>query len=106
MARPVTVRIPHELGKDEARQRIERGFGSIEEQLGGGSLKMKLQERWEGDRMHFTGGTFGAKVSGHLDVMEDEVVVEVVLPALLAALAETVKDRLRRQGTLLLENKK
>ena len=105
MARAVTVRIPHELGKDEARRRIDSGFGSIEEQLGG-SLKMRFENRWEGDRMHFTGGTFGHKVRGHVDVHEDEAVVEVVLPTLLAALAEKVKGQLRRQGTLLLEHKK
>ena len=104
MARAVTVRIPHELGKAEARRRIDSGFGNIEEQIGG-PLKMRFENNWEGDRMHFTGGTFGQKVRGHVDVTEDEAVVEVVLPTLLAALAETVKDRLRRQGTRLLEHK-
>lgn len=104
MARPVTVTIPHELGRDEARRRIENGFGSIEDQLGS-AVKMRFQERWEGDRMHFNGGSFGQKVSGHVDVMEKEVRVEVVLPTLLAALAEKIKGRLSQQGTRLLEKK-
>ena len=105
MPRTVTVRIPHELGKAEARRRVERGFGSIEQQLGGTALKMSFQERWENDRMYFTGGSFGHTVRGHADVLEDAVVVEVVLPTLLAALAETVKSRITRQGRLLLEQK-
>jgi hypothetical protein len=106
MARTVTISIPHELGKAEARRRIEKGFGSIEQQLGGGGLKLKFTERWECDRLHFTGGTFGQNVSGHADVGETSVVVEVVLPALLASLAETIKGKLAKQGARLLENKK
>lgn len=105
MAKAVTVTIPHELGRAEARRRIEHGFSSIEQQLGG-AVKMSFQERWEGDRMHFTGGTFGQRVHGHVDVTEDAVLVEVTLPTLLAALAETVKGRLERQGALLLESKR
>lgn len=105
MSRPVTVTIPHQLGRAEARRRIETGFGSIEEQLAGGGLKMTFTERWEGDRLHFTGRTMGQTVRGHLDIMEDAVLVEVVLPRLLAALAETVKGRLATQGARLLEKK-
>lgn len=104
MARPVTVSIPHELGKAEARRRIDHGFGNIEDQLGG-ALKMRFDNRWEGDRMHFSGGSFGQKVHGHVDVKEDQAVVEVVLPALLAALADTVKGKLSSQGARLLEKK-
>jgi hypothetical protein len=105
MSKPLTVSIPHELGKAEARRRIESGFGSIEEQLSSGAIKMTFTERWENDRLHFTGRTLGQTVKGHLDVMEDSVRVEVVLPRLLAALGETLKGRLQKQGTRLLEKK-
>lgn len=105
MPRPVTIRIPHELGKAEARRRIEEGFGSIEEQLNSTPVKMTFTERWEGDRLHFTGRTLGQTVTGHLDVLADAVLVEVLLPRLLASLAATVTDRLKAQGTRLLERK-
>lgn len=105
MSRPITVSIPHDLGRAEARRRIEAGFGSLEEQLSAGGLRMTFTERWEGDRLHFTGRTMGQTVSGQVDVMEDAVQVEVILPRLLAALAEKVRGRLAAQGTRLLENK-
>lgn len=105
MSRPITVSIPHELGREEARRRIEAGFGSLGEQLGTGGLRMTFTERWEGDRLHFTGRTLGQTVSGRVDVMEDAVQVEVILPRLLAALAEKVRGRLAAQGTRLLEKK-
>ena len=105
MSKAITAKIPHELGKAEARRRVELGFGSIEQQLGGGALKMWFKERWEGDRLYFSGGTFGQSVRGHADVTETAVRVEVVLPTLMAALAETIKDKLLKKGTLLLEHK-
>lgn len=101
MAKPISVTIPHELGRTEARRRIEQGFGSLEEQLAG-SVKMTFTERWEGDRLHFTGRTLGQTVTGHLDVLEDAVQVELVLPRLLAALAEKIRARLTSQGARLL----
>ena len=102
MAKAVTVAIPHELGKAEARRRVEQGFSSLEAQLGGTTT---FQERWEGDRMHFTGGTLGQTISGHADVGESQVVVEVLLPRLLTALAGSIQGRLQKQGTRLLEKK-
>lgn len=105
MAKAVTVRIAHDLGKAEARRRIAEGFGTIEEQLSGGGIRMSFQERWEDDRLYFTGGTFGQTVRGQVDVRDDVVLVEVTLPTLLAAVAETLKGKIERQGTKLLEHK-
>lgn len=105
MQKPITVTIPHQLGKAEARRRIENGFGSLEEQLGSGAPKMTFTERWEGDRLIFSGRTLGQTLHGHLDVLEDAVQVEVTLPRLLAALAERVRGRLASQGARLLEKK-
>lgn len=106
MPKPVTVTVPHQLGKAEARRRIAEGFGSIEDELKSGALKMSFKERWEGDRLHFSGGTFGQSVSGHVDVMDDAVEVEIMLPRLMAALAEGLKGKIARRGQLLLEDRR
>ena len=54
MPKPVTVTIPHELGKAEAKRRLAESFGSIRQQLAGGSIALaKVDETWEGDRMRF-----------------------------------------------------
>jgi hypothetical protein len=36
VSRPVTVSIPHKLGRDEARRRLEEGFGRLRRQMTGG----------------------------------------------------------------------
>ena len=103
MAKPLVVNIPHELGRDEAKRRLERGFDRIREQIGGKALA--FEERWEGERLHFSAGAFGQKVSGRADVLEDSVRIELDLPWILASIAGRLQHRVKHAGRLLLEKK-
>ena len=106
MARPISVNIPHNLGKQEARRRIEEGFGRMRQQMTGGLAGMvAFQERWERDRLHFEGGVLGQKITGRLDVLADSVHLQLDLPEILAALAEQITGRLKTEGQKLLEKK-
>ena len=109
MARPVTVEIPHSLGKDEARRRIEIGFGQMRQQVTGGmgamGAMLSFQDRWEGDRLHFEGGGLGQKLSGRLDVGPDAVQIQIDLPDILAALADRIRGTIQTEGQKLLEKK-
>jgi hypothetical protein len=100
------VNIPHSLGKDEARRRIDEGFGRMRQQMVGGlGAMLAFTERWEGDRLHFEGGSLGQKLSGRLDVMADSVRVEIDLPEILAAIADKIAGRLKTEGQKLLEKR-
>lgn len=103
MAKPVVVNIPHDLGREQARQRLQTGFGRIREQIAGHALQ--FEERWEGERLHFNAGALGQKVSGRVDVFDKSVRIEVDLPWILATIAEKLQGRIQREGTLLLEKK-
>lgn len=106
MSKPVTVNIPHNLGKDEARRRLESGFGNVRKQLAGGIGGMlNLEERWEGDRLHLSGGALGQKVTGRLDVLPESVRIELDLPEMLALVADRIAGTLKREGQKLLEKK-
>lgn len=106
MARPVTVNIPHALGKDEARRRIEEGFGRMRQQMTGGIGGMlAFTDRWEGDRLHFEGGGLGQKLTGRLDVLADSVQIQLDLPEILAAIADRIRGKLQSEGQKLLEKK-
>jgi hypothetical protein len=106
LARPVTVNIPHNLGKDEARRRIDEGFGKMRQQMVGGmGAMLSFQDRWEGDVLHFEGGGLGQKLTGRLELLPDSVRVELDLPEILAALADKIAGRLRSEGQKLLEKK-
>ena len=103
MSTPVVIDIAHDLGQREARRRLKSGFGRIREQLGIGMLA--LEERWEDDRLHFSAGALGQSVAGRVDVMEKSVRIELDLPWAFAAMAETMRRRVRHAGVLLLEKK-
>ena len=103
MPKPVVVNIPHDLGREEAKRRLAEGFGRVREQIGGKALA--FEERWEGERLHFSAGAFGQKVSGRADVLDGSVRIELDLPWVLASIAEKLQHRVKSAATLLLEKK-
>jgi hypothetical protein len=106
VARPVSVNIPHQLGKDEARRRIDEGFGRMQQQMTGGmSAMIAFTQRWEGDRLHFEGNGLGQKLTGRVDVRAESVDIQIDLPEMLAAIADLVTGRVEQEGQKLLEKK-
>jgi putative polyhydroxyalkanoate system protein len=103
MTKPVVVSIPHHLGKEEARRRLQGGVGKLREQFG--DKLGQIEDTWSGDHADFRVSVLGQSVNGALDVMENEVRVEVQLPWMLAMVAEKAKGLIQKQGTLMLEKK-
>ena len=103
MATPLTISIPHQLGRAEARRRIESGFAQVVQQLPGSGGT--CTERWDGDRLTFSVGAMGQTLAGGVDVHENALTIEIQLPGMLGMVAEGVKDRLRKAGQLLLAKK-
>ncbi len=104
MSKPLTVDIPHALGREEAHRRIEAGFERLEHQFGGGGLA-KLEKHWTGDVLSFHAQALGQAVNGRLEVKPDSIHMEIELPPFLAMIAGSLKGRLQKEGQLLLEKK-
>jgi len=103
MATPITVTIPHQLGRAEARRRIETGFAKIIHLVPGSTGT--CSESWEGDRLTFGVTTMGQTVAGVVNVLDAAVTMEIELPGVLGMLAGGLKDRLQKVGQLLLTKK-
>ena len=104
MPRPVTVNIPHTLGKDEARRRLESGFGNLQQHMTGGiGGLLSFQQRWEGDQLNFEGGGLGQKITGRVAVLPDSVQIQLDLPEILALLADRIAGTLKKEGQKLLK---
>jgi len=103
MNKAITVAIPHQLGRAEARRRVDEGFGDFSRHLGGPAGA--LTRSWSGDRLNFSLEALGQAITGFLDVTDDSVRVEVLLPGFLAMIAGKVKGTLQKEGQLLLEKK-
>ncbi len=100
MAEPVTVDIPHKLGREGARARISGGVGKIADLIPGGAL---TDNRWEGDTLFFTIEGMGQRVASRLDVADDVVKATVDLPPFLAMFANRIREKLADKGTKLLK---
>jgi hypothetical protein len=99
MSAPLIVSIPHRLGREEAVRRLKTGLG----RAAAGIPVMKVEEeRWSGDSMNFRIRALGQIASGQVDVTDDQVKVQVVLPWLLQRFAEMAQATIRKRGQLLL----
>ena len=103
MTTPIVVSIPHQLGRAEARRRIDDGFAKIIHLFPGSDGK--CSERWDGDRLIFGVTAMGQTVDGVIDVLDAAVTIEIDLPGLLGMIASGLKDRLQEVGRLLLAKK-
>ena len=103
MSAPLTVTLPHQLGRAEARRRIEGGFAKIIHALPGSAGD--FSERWDGDRLVFSAAAMGQTVAGVIDVGDAAVTMEIQLSGVLGLLASGLKGRLQKAGQLLLTKK-
>jgi putative polyhydroxyalkanoate system protein len=103
MSKPISVTIPHQLGRAEARRRIDEGFADLSRHLGGSAGA--LEKTWDGDRLNFALSSFGQAIQGHVAVADAAVTVEVLLPGFLAMIAGKVRGTLQKEGQLLLTRK-
>lgn len=103
MSAPLVVSIPHRLGREEATRRLKGGLARTAAAVPVLSVD---EERWEGDRMNFRVRALGQAASGQIDVADDHVRVEVVLPWLLQRFAEIAQTAIRHSGQLLLTKDK
>ena len=99
MSAPLVVSIPHRLGREEAVRRLKTGLGRAAASI---PVMQVEEERWNGDSMNFRIRALGQIASGQVDVADDHVKVEVVLPWLLQRFAEMAQATIHKRGQLLL----
>ena len=99
MSAPLVVSIPHRLGREEAARRLKTGLGRAAASV---PVIQVEEERWSGDSMNFRIRALGQIATGQVDVADDHVKVQVVLPWLLQRFAEIAQATIRKRGQLLL----
>jgi predicted metal-dependent hydrolase len=101
MNQSITLTFPHSLPKQEARNRVETALSQMGQQLTQVKV-VQFRQNWQGDRLTFLARLVGQEISGHVDVLEQTVTVEVALPAILWLVANAVRHRLQSEGRKLL----
>ena len=103
MSKPLIVEVPHQLGRDEAKRRLEEGVGRLKAAFG--HKVTSVEERWTENHLDVSIRAMGQGITAALDVQADRVRVEVQLPWMLAMLAEKAKGFIAKEGQLLLTKK-
>src|SRR3984957_13326400 len=103
MSKPLLVTTPHRPRQEQARRRLKSGVRSAQEKFG--QFFPLQEETWIDNRLQFRITALAQTASGTIDVLDDHVRLEVVLPWLLAKVAETIQPLIRKEGTLMLEKK-
>lgn len=100
MTDPIVVDVPHELGLAKARERVDRGIGTLAGSIPGGAA---VDHAWSGDVLHFTVAAMGQRIASRIDVRADRVVATVDLPPFLALFADRIRAKLAREAPKMLE---
>ena len=98
---PLSIDLPHSLGRAEARRRIENGTGSLGRHLPAGAT---VQSGWAGDRLNLLISMMGQDVSAAVDVQDSLVRVEIVLPPALGFFRPLIEAGIRKGGEQMLED--
>nr|WP_294848545.1 polyhydroxyalkanoic acid system family protein [uncultured Sphingomonas sp.] len=103
MQRPLSVNLPHKLGRDEARRRIANNVHKLERHIPGGAT---VGSRWEGDTLKLDIAAMGQSISADIAVEDAQVAVSILLPGMLGFFAGPIEAMLKQKGgDLLLEDK-
>lgn len=97
-----TVTVPHQLGKDEALERIKTILVKAKEQYG--DRITDLQETWNDQGGTFSFRAMGFKISGSLDVTDNDVKINGDYPFAAIPFKGTIEATLRERAERLLAN--
>ena len=103
MSKPLVATVSHQLGRRKAKQRIESSLDEIRSHLS--AFTTSVEQQWTEDCLDFRLIALGRAISGRIDVFEDSVRIELMLPGMMGFLADKISSRIREHGMKLLERK-
>ncbi|APE27818.1 polyhydroxyalkanoic acid system family protein [Aurantiacibacter gangjinensis] len=95
------VAIPHSLGREEVRRRLSANSHTLADNIPGGMAQVETGWPSE-DRMTLSVAAMGQLVTGHVDIEDTQVVLQVVLPPALSFLTPIIESAVQAKGQDLL----
>jgi hypothetical protein len=100
-AEPFVVSVPHHVGRREALRHLKAGLADLQRSYS--FLFAIQQEVWTGYHLQFRASVLGQPATGAIDVTDREAHLTVLLPWLLAKLAEAARPMIVKEGTAMLD---
>ena len=97
--RELSATIPHQLGRIEARRRIDEQLAILRQQH---TVFSELHTKWVQDTLHFEATTFGQSISGTLRIEDHAAHLLLVLPWLAALMAGQIRREIEGHMRLAL----
>jgi len=95
------IDIPHNLGKDEARRRIELGLPKLEQHIPGGG---SLSANWPSDyALELTIHAMAQKIPVTLAIADDRLTGQVSVPVFLSMMSEQIAEFMKTSAQKMLE---
>jgi hypothetical protein len=102
---PVTIDVPHRLGRDGARERMKARVGDLAGHMPGGVAE--IRSSWPSrDEMALEIGVMGQTIPARMEVQDSVVRVHVSLPPMLAMFSGMIGAAVKTGGEKLLEDKR
>ena len=96
--------VPHQLPREEIRRRLRAQSHEIADHIPGGMAQ--VETAWPNeDRMNLAIQAMGQKLVGHIDIEDNQLVVELDLPPMLGFLEPMIEGAVKSQGQKLLAPK-
>ena len=98
---PLVVSIPHRVGRQEAKRRVDAGVSRLGPELG--AVVGGLDYSWNADTLNFRAAAMWQTITGRIEVLDDTVRVEIDLPWMMRLLGDTITKRVRGRALAMLE---
>ncbi len=98
---PLIVSIPHRLGRQEAKRRIDSGIGRLGPELG--AIVGALDYSWDADTLNFRAAAMWQTITGRVEVLDDAARIEIDLPWMMRLLGDTITNWVRSRAIAMLE---
>lgn len=90
MPKRLTITVPHNLGAAEVRRRIDRHMDWAFRRLEKEKIQVEAED-WFGNRRAFSGTGYGQKASVAIQVAEDALEVEALVPWMVGMFAPVIE---------------
>ena len=101
MAKRIVVTVPHSLGTEEVRRRLDRHTDWAKRRLERDNIAVAIAE-WHGNERSFAARALGQDVSGTLGVADDALRFEAALPWTLGLFSPVLEAAARHYAADLL----
>ena len=91
--------VPHRTDRDTARRKINERIAQLLAQYN--HYLSESEQRWEGDRLLFSGSAKGFKTTGIVEITDSEVIIDGKLPLLARPFESRVKSTIEREAAAM-----